>query len=116
MPVSAVGVVGDDNVRAQPANDVDQRPDRLAFVGVDEALAAPPLGALHSGVAPASRTAEIGGLTDTQCPQRRGEFADAVAAELVGPVEREFGPAIADDFALFAQRAGHDDHLGPRAA
>ena len=113
MPVSAVGVVGDDDVRALPANDGDQRPDRLAFVGVDESLTAPLLGADHARVAPASRAAEIEGCADAQRLQRRGEFADAVAAQLVRTIDRELGPAIPDDLALLAERAGDDTHLRP---
>ena len=45
--------------------------------------------------------------------QRRGQFTDAVAAELVGFVDGQLRPAVADDLALLAERAGDDVHLRP---
>ena len=45
--------------------------------------------------------------------QRRGEFADAVAAELVGVIDGQLRPTVTDDLALFAERAGDDVHLRP---
>jgi len=45
VAVSAVGVIGYDDVGTQLANDGDQRPDGLAIVGVDEPLPTPLRGA-----------------------------------------------------------------------
>src|SRR6516165_4167844 len=43
--------------------------------------------------------------------QRRGEFADAVTAELVGLLDGKLCPPVADHLALFAESAGDDMHL-----
>ena len=40
-----------------------------------------------------------------------GQFADAVAAELVGVVNGQLRPLVADHLALLAERASDDLHL-----
>ena len=116
MAVAAVGVIGDDDVGPQPADDGDELADRLVHVGVHEPLLVARLGALHAGVAPMSRAAKEIGLFDAEGVQRLGQLADAIPAELVGGVDRELGVAIADDFALFAEGAGDDVNLGAAGA
>src|SRR5580693_4134477 len=116
MPVSAVGVVGHHDVRPQCANDVDERADGFAFVGVTEPLRTLPaarFGARHARVPPAPRPAEEDRRVDTQGAQRRGQFSDAVAAELVRVIDGKLRPTVADDLAFFAESAGDDVHLSP---
>ena len=48
VAVAAVRVIGHDDMRTQLANDRDQRPDGLTFVGVDEPPPTPLLGAGHA--------------------------------------------------------------------
>ena len=100
-------------MRALLTNDRDQRPDCLSFVGVDESLATPRRGALHARVAPATRATQVDGCADAQRAQRLGELADSVAAELVRVIDGELGPAVADDLAFLAERAGDDADLCP---
>ena len=70
--------------------------------------------AVHPRVTPPSRTAEKYRFVDSQRVQCRAQLADAVAAQLVGLVDRELCPALADHLTLLAERAGDD--LDPRAA
>ena len=116
MAVAAVGVVGDDDVGPQPADDGDELSDRLAHVGIRESLLVARLGARHAGVAPMSGAAKEIGLFDTEGVERLGELADAIPAELVGGVDRELGVAIADDFAFLTECAGDDVNLGAAGA
>ena len=58
MAVAAIGVIGDDDVGPQSADDGDEFADRLAHVGVHEPLMVSRLGALHAGVAPMARSAK----------------------------------------------------------
>jgi hypothetical protein len=59
MAVAAVGVVTDDDVRAQLPDDRDERADGVTGIGVDEPL---PITtrrrACHAGIAPPTCTAE----------------------------------------------------------
>ena len=51
-------------------------------------------------------------LVDTQRSQRGGQLADAVPAQLVGGIDRQLGIPLADDFAFFAEGAGHHVDVG----
>ena len=116
MAVAAVGVVGDDDVGPQLADDRDERADRLAGSASTNRCRCPRRRARHPRVAPPARAAEEDRLVDAQLRQRRGQFADAVATELIGAVDGELRPALADHLALLAERARHDLHLrAPRA-
>ena len=92
----------------------DQRADGFALVGVGEPWLLPGgrFGARHAGIAPAARTAKENRRADTHGSQRLAEFADAVTAKLVGVIDAKLCPPVTDDFALFAQSAGDDAHLG----
>jgi len=70
-------------------------------------------GAVHARVAPAAGASQIDGCGHAQRPQRGGELADAIAAELIRAIDGELGPMVADDFALLAEGAGDDAHLRP---
>src|ERR1700755_2143083 len=69
-------------------------------------------GPRHAGIAPVARTAKENRRADTHGSQRLAEFADAVTAKLVGVIDAKLCPPVTDDFALFAQSAGDDAHLG----
>jgi glutaminyl-peptide cyclotransferase len=112
VAVPAIGVVGDDDVGPEAANDGDEFTDCLVHVGVCEPLVMPRGGAFHAGVTPVPRAAKEVRLFDAEGVERVGEFADAVAAELVGGVNGQLGVALADDFALLAKGAGDDMNLG----
>ena len=58
-----------------------------------------------------SRAAEEEGSV-TPSGERPGELTDAIAAELIGGIDRELGVAVADDLTLFTERAGDDVDLG----
>ena len=111
MAVAALRIVGDDDVRAQLPDDRDEFADSLTHVGVDEPLPVPRRGSLHSRIAPPSRPAEEYWLVDSEGVQRRGQFADAVAAQLVGGVDSKVRVSLADDLAFFAEGAGDDVHV-----
>ena len=53
-------------------------------------------------------------LVDSEGGEGGGQLADAVAAQLVGGVDRQLGVPLADDFTLFAEGAG--DHVDVGAA
>ena len=57
MAVTAVGVVGDDDVGPQPADDGVEFADSLVHVGVREPLMVSWRSAFHAGVAPMARSA-----------------------------------------------------------
>ena len=111
MSVTAVGVVGDDDVRTQVADDGDERADGFAGVGVDEPLPVPRRRARHARITPPAGPAEENRAVDSEGSQRAVSSRDAVAAELVGAVDGQLGPALADHFAFLAERAGDDPHL-----
>ncbi len=116
VAVPAVGVVSHHDVWAQLTDERDECADGLALVGVDETLLAARRRAGHAGVTPASRAAQEDRFVDAQGSQGCGELADAVTAELVGVVDGQLRPALADDLTLLAERAGDDVHLRARAA
>ena len=51
------------------------------------------------------------GLTDSERVQRGCQFADAVAAQLVGLVDSKVRISLTDDFAFFAEGAGDNVHV-----
>ncbi len=59
-----------------------------------------------------ARAAEEIRLVDSEGVESVGQFADAVAAQLVGGVDGQLGVALADDFALFAEGASDDVDVG----
>ena len=112
MAVAALRIVGDDDVWAQLPDDRDEFADSLAHIGVDEPLPVPRRGSLHSRIAPPARSAEEMRFADAEGVQRRGQFADAVAAQLVGGVDSKVRISLTDDLAFFAEGAGDDVHVG----
>ena len=66
------------------------------------------LRAFHPRVTPPSRAAEKYRFLDSQCLQCRGQFTDAVATQLVGVIDRQMCPALADHLTLLAEGAGDD--------
>ena len=111
MAVAALRIVGDDDVWAQLPDDRDEFADSLAHIGVDKPLPVPRRGSLHARIAPASRAAEKYRLVDAEGFKRRGQFADAVAAQLVGAVDSKVLISLTDDLAFFAEGAGDDVHV-----
>ena len=66
MAVTAVGVVGDDDVGPQLADDGDEFADGLAHVGVGEPLMVSRVSAFHAGVAPMAGSAKEIGFFDAE--------------------------------------------------
>src|ERR1700687_519196 len=112
VAVAALRVVGDDDVRAQLPDDRDEFADGLVHIGVAEPLPVPRRRSRHPRVAPVTRTAEKYRFADPESAQSGYKFAYAVAAQLVGGVHSQLRVALADDFTLFAERAGDDVDLG----
>src|SRR3954447_20627273 len=105
MSVTALGVIRDDDVWAQLPNDGDQRSHRFARISVDEPLPVSRWCAVHAGVTPSAGAAEEDRLLETERVQCGGQLTDAVATQLIGVVDGELRPALADHFPLFSERA-----------
>lgn len=99
-------------MRPEFGDDVGELAGRLVEIGIGEPGPAPRRRARHAGVAPASRAAEKTRLAHPQLAEGGGQFADPVAAELIGLVDGQPGPPVADDFTLLAQGAGEHGDLG----
>ncbi len=100
-------------MRTQLANDGDQCAHGLALVSVAEPLPATRLRAHHPGITPPAGAAQVGRPADAERVQRGGQLADPVAAQLIGVVDGQLRPLVADDLTLLAERAGDDLHLRP---
>lgn len=113
VSVAAVGVVGDEDLRAQLPDDLDEVRGGLVHVGGPEGVGPVVLlGAHHPGVAEATGAAEEPVVGDAQFPHGGGELADPVGAQGVVAVGGEMGEVRRDDLALLAQRAGHQGDVG----
>ena len=112
VAVAAVGVVGDDDVGPQVADDGDEFADRLAHVGVDEPLLVSRPGAVHAGVAPMTGAAKEIRLFYPKGVECGGQLADAIPAQLIGLVDGQLRILLADDFTFFTEGAGDDVDVG----
>ena len=107
VAVTALGVVGHDDMRTQAVEDVDELLNGLV-PGVDEGGVVAARFTRHAGVSPAAGTAEERRLINTERVQSLGQLADAIPTELVGVIYGEQRITFADDFAFFTESAGDD--------
>lgn len=108
VTVSAMRVVGDQDLRPDLADHGHQIGGRLVERGLPEGFGTLVLHrAHHPGVPVAARPAEEAVVRDAQGLHRGGQLAGAVRAEGVVTVRREMRELGRDDLALLAERAGH---------
>src|SRR5690606_36093992 len=112
VPVEPVGVVCDEHLRADLADDLDQVSGGLVEVGPPEA-AGVLVGrrAHHPRVPVAPGAAEEPVVVYPERGARGGEFADPVAAELVGLGSLELRQLRNVDLPILAERARHQGHV-----
>ena len=109
VPVEAVRVVGDQDLRAYLPDDPDQQPGRLVEVGAPERpRVVVGRQAHHAGVPVPPGAAEEPLVGHAECGAGGGQLADAVPAELVGMGGFELGQLGDVDLPLLAQRAGDE--------
>lgn len=111
VAVSAVGVIGDEDLGAYLADHPDQVGGGLVDVGGPEGTG--PLVLLdthHPGVAVAAGAAEEAVVGDAELLHGLGQLVHPVRAQRVVTVGREVGETGRDDLALFAEGAGHQRH------
>ena len=112
VSVTAVGVVGHHDMRSKFGDHGRQLADNLIGVGIDE------LGSLarrcprHTRIPPPSGSTEESRFAEPEVPQRGGQFADAVATQLIGVIDTQMLPRLPDDLALLAEGARQHGHLG----
>ena len=112
VAVSAIRVIGDQDLRPDLTDHGHQMGGRLVERGLPEGVGALVLRrAHHPGVPVAARPAEEAVVRDAQGLHRGGQLTGAVRAEGVVAVRRESGQLGRDDLALLAECAGHQGDL-----
>lgn len=111
VAVSAVGVVGDEDLGTDLADHPDQVGGGLVDVGGPEGAGALVLfDAHHPGVAVAAGAAEEAVVGDAEFLHGLGQLVHPVGAQRVVTVGREVRETGRDDLALLAEGAGHQRH------
>ncbi|CAB4886757.1 unannotated protein [freshwater metagenome] len=116
VAVAALGVVTDDDLRPEFAHDRHERPESHLPVCVDEcARLESSRGSGHSRISPAAGATEEAGRVAAQRRECAMQFQNSVATELIGSVDHEIGPRIADHLTLFTERARQHGDVDARA-
>lgn len=114
VAVATLRVVADDDLRPEFAHDRHERPESLLPVMLTNAR-----GLRAAGVPAIPSIRQAVGTTEWRVAAQRREcamqFQNSVATELIGSVDHEIGPRIADHLTLFTERARQHGDVDARA-